>query len=79
MYRKNDVFSAVTVTEIGKKNFTYQEKAILLAREWIEGGSKAQAWIAKDALRELENLVKVEGRERLISAKSQMGREEMGE
>ena len=65
--------------EIGKKNFTYQEKAILLAREWIEGGSKAQAWIAKDALRELENLVKVEGRERLISAKSQMGREEMGD
>ena len=51
----------------------------MLAREWIEGGSKAQAWIAKDALRELENLVKVEGRERLISAKSQMGREEMGE
>lgn len=61
--------------EIGKKDFTYNEKAILLAHEMKENGNKTQVWIAKDALKELENLVKVEGRSRLISANTQMGRE----
>lgn len=61
--------------EIGKRNFNYQEKAILLAYELKESGSKSQIWIAKDALKELEKLVKVEGRERLISSDSQMGKE----
>lgn len=59
--------------EIGKKDFIYNEKAILLAYELRDNGNKAQAWIAKDALKELENLVKAEGRERLISANTQMG------
>lgn len=59
--------------EIGKKNFNYQEKAILLSHELKENGNKAQIWIGKDALKELENLVQVEGRGRLISSKSQMG------
>lgn len=61
--------------EIGKRDFNYQEKAILLAHELKENGSKAQIWIAKDALKELEKLVKVEGRGRLISSDSQMGKE----
>lgn len=61
--------------EIGKKNFTYNEKAILLAHEMKESGNKTQAWIAKDALKELETLVKVEGRDRLISTNTQMGKE----
>ncbi len=61
--------------EIGKKDFTYNEKAVLLAHEMKEHGNKTQVWIAKDALKELENLVKVEGRSRLISANTQMGRE----
>ncbi len=61
--------------EIGKKDFTYNEKAILLAHEMKENGNKTQVWIAKDALKELENLVKVEGRSRLISTNTQMGRE----
>lgn len=60
--------------EIGKRNFNYQEKAILLAYELKESGSKSQIWIAKDALKELEKLVKVEGRGRLISSDSQMGK-----
>lgn len=59
--------------EIGKKDFTYNEKAILLAYELKDIGNKAQVWIAKDALKELENLVKVEGRKRLISTNTQMG------
>lgn len=61
--------------EIGKKDFTYNEKAILLAHELKESGNKNKMWIAKDALKELETLVKVEGRGRLISSNSKMGRE----
>lgn len=59
--------------EIGKKNFDYNEKALLLAYELKEHGNRTQVWIAKDAIKELENLVKVEGRKRLISSNSQMG------
>lgn len=61
--------------EIGKINFDYQEKAILLAQDLKQDGTKAQAWIAKDALKELEKLVQAEGRKRLISSDSQMGRD----
>ncbi|MGI6071282.1 MAG: DNA alkylation repair protein [Blautia sp.] len=59
--------------EIGKRDFTYNEKALLLAYELKESKDKSQLWIAKDAIKELENLVKVEGRSRLISASSRMG------
>lgn len=61
--------------EIGKKDYNYNEKAILLAHELVESGNKTQKWIGKDALKELENLVKVTGRARLISTKTQMGGE----
>jgi 3-methyladenine DNA glycosylase AlkD len=61
--------------EIGKRDYNYQEKAILLAYELKENGSKSQIWIAKDVLKELENLVKAEGRGRLISSNSKMGKE----
>lgn len=59
--------------EIGKKDYNYNEKALLLAYELKNTGSKSQGWIAKDAIKELENLVKVDGRERLISINTQMG------
>lgn len=59
--------------EIGKRDFTYNEKAIILAHEMKESGNKTLAWIAKDVLKELETLVKVEGRGRLISPNTQMG------
>lgn len=55
--------------ETGKKDFNYQEKAIILAYELKETGNKAQQWIAKDALKELETLVQVKDRERLIPVK----------
>lgn len=61
--------------EIGKKDFNYNEKALLLAHEFAESDSKALKWIGKDAIKELETLVKAEGRGRLISSKSQMGKE----
>lgn len=61
--------------EIGKRDFDYNEKAVLLSHELKETGNKAQVWIGKDALKELENAVKVAGRSRLISSKSKMGKE----
>lgn len=60
--------------EIGKKNYTYHEKAIVLAYEMLESSSKAQVWIAKDVIKELENMVRAKGRTRLISAHSKMGK-----
>lgn len=61
--------------EIGKKDFNYNEKAILLACELMECGTKAQSWIGKNALKELETLVKAEERGRLITSKSKMGKQ----
>ena len=66
---------AWALKEIGKKDFNYNEKAILLCNDLKESKNKTEVWIAKTALKELENLVKVEGRGRLISASSQMGKE----
>lgn len=59
--------------EIGKVDFDYNEKALVLTHELEESGNKTQVWIAKDARKELENVVKVEGRTRLISTKTKMG------
>lgn len=61
--------------EIGKRDFNYNEKAVLLAHEMKESGNKNKMWIARDALKELETLVKVEGRGRLISSNTKMGSE----
>lgn len=60
--------------EIGKRDFNYNEKALLLSHELVDHGNKTQVWIGKDALKELENLVKAEGRKRLISTHTQMGK-----
>lgn len=62
--------------EIGKRDFNCQEKAVLLAQELKQSDDKVRVWIGKDALKEIENLVQVEGRGRLISADSKMGRGE---
>lgn len=61
--------------EIGKKDYEWQERAIIISYELKETSSKPQKWIANDALKELENLVQVEGRGRLISKDSKMGKE----
>lgn len=67
--------AAYALKEIGKQSFKYNEKALILAYEMLEKGNKAQKWIAKDVIKELENMVKAEGRERLISAQSKMGQQ----
>ena len=51
--------------------------ALKLAHEWMEKGSKAQRWIGKDVVKELETMVKAEGRRRRISANTRMGKETM--
>lgn len=61
--------------EIGKRDFNYNEKALLLAHEFAESDSKALNWIGKDTIKEFETLVKAEGCGRLISSKSQMGKD----
>lgn len=75
VYPHEHVKKAVSwaLRKIGKIDFCNNEKAVILANELKESGNKTQIWIAKDALKEIENLVKVEGRKRLISAKSKMG------
>lgn len=67
---------AYALKEIGKKDFTYNEKAILVSYELIQSSYKEQQWIGKNALKELENLVQAKGRTRLISRNSQMGKEQ---
>lgn len=67
--------AAWALKEIGKRDFEYNEKALLTAHELLNSSNKTQQWIAKDAIKELETMVKVEGRTRLISTKTQMGRD----
>lgn len=62
--------------EIGKRDFECQEKAILLARELKESSDKNMIWVGKDAVKELETLVSVNGRGRLLTSKSKMGRQQ---
>lgn len=59
--------------ELGKINSNYVERAIEVAYELKESPSKNCQWIGKDALKELETLVKAKGRSRLIASSSQMG------
>lgn len=63
--------------EIGKRDFECQEKAVLIANELKQSSNKVQSWIGKDALKEIENLVRVDGRTRLISVNSKMGKEKL--
>ncbi len=58
--------------EIGKLDEAWQLRAIDCANELLEG-DKAQQWVARTALRELENLVRVKERRRLIRSTSKTG------
>ena len=65
------------LVEIGKCNFERQELAIIQAAELMEG-DKAEQWVGRNALKELESLVKVSERSRLISSKSKTGSKNIG-
>ncbi|WP_411328756.1 DNA alkylation repair protein [Anaerofustis stercorihominis] len=59
--------------EIGKKDMEWKDKAAKVSNKLISSGIKSKVWIGNNALKELNTLVKVEGRTRLISNKSKMG------
>ena len=59
--------------EMGKRDGDCREKALALAQDFRQG-NKAQVWIAHDVIRELETLVKVEGRKKWVSFKSKMNK-----
>lgn len=61
--------------ELGKIDESSKEKSIIVANQLAKSGNKAHQWIAKDALKELNTLIRVDGRSRLISSKSKMGKE----
>lgn len=61
--------------EIGKIDYNNNEKALILANELMESGTKTQVWIAKDVKKEIENVVQAAGRKRLISKNTKMGQE----
>lgn len=65
------------LVEIGKCNFERRELAIIQAAELMEG-DKAEQWVGRGALKELESLVKVSARSRLISSKSKTGSKSIG-
>ena len=64
-----------SLRELGKISLTSKDLAINTAKKFQSEDSKVKQWIAKDALKELETLVKTQGRPRLISNKSKMGKQ----
>ena len=74
---RNYVKKAVSwaLREIGKRDRDYGalDQAIALAAELSESKNAAERWVGKDALKELETLVTVSGRRRLVSSKTKSG------
>jgi len=60
--------------EIGKMNFAAHDLAVALTADLVESGDKSARWVGRDAMRELETLVAVPERRRLLSSKSKMGK-----
>ena len=69
---------STALREIGKRTFIIMKRRFCWRMKWMEGESKALRWIGKDAAKELETMVKAEGRGRLISANTRMGKESGG-
>lgn len=56
--------------ELGQRDLAMRDRAIAVARELERRASKAEAWVGRTALKELEGLVEIPGRRRLVSATS---------
>lgn len=65
--------SCWALREFGKSNTDSHEQACIFALELIDSGHAEMAWVGRCAYRELENLIKVPDRRRLISRKSKTG------
>ena len=61
--------------EIGKISYTFREKAAFTAYELCENADKNRKWIGKESLKELEKLVSIDERRRLISSDTKMGKQ----
>ncbi|MGY3704941.1 hypothetical protein BW731_02200 [Vagococcus martis] len=64
-----------SLKELGKISKESKEKAYIVAEGFIKSSKKSNVWVGKDALKELQNLIKIPSRERLISSTSKMGKE----
>ncbi|MFK0730190.1 MAG: DNA alkylation repair protein [Gloeotrichia echinulata GP01] len=73
---RNYVKKAISwaLREIGKRHFAAPEKAIILATELAQSTSSGERWVGKDALKELETLVALPERSRLVPSHTRMGR-----
>ena len=65
--------SCWALREFGKSNTDSHEQACIFALELTDSGHSEMAWVGRCAYRELEDLVKVPERRRLISRKSKTG------
>jgi 3-methyladenine DNA glycosylase AlkD len=59
---------------IGKRDAENHDRALAIAAELIESEDTAKRWVGRDAMRELENLIRVKERKRLLTSKSKTGR-----
>jgi 3-methyladenine DNA glycosylase AlkD len=59
---------------IGKRDPAKHDRALQAAAELLATDDATKRWVGRDAMRELESLIKVAERGRLLSAKSRTGR-----
>lgn len=62
---------------IGKRDTANHDRALQAAAELIASDDTTKRWVGRDAMRELERLIKVRERGRLLSAKSRTGRKQV--
>jgi 3-methyladenine DNA glycosylase AlkD len=61
---------------IGKRDTVNHDRALTAAAELVESADPAKRWVGRDAMRELESLIKVRERGRLLTSKSRTGRKQ---
>jgi len=59
---------------IGKRDARNHDRALAAAADLIESEAADKRWVGRDAMRELESLIKVRERKRLLTSKSKTGR-----
>lgn len=61
---------------IGKRDAANHDRALAAAAELIESAEPAKRWVGRDAMRELQSLIKLPQRGRLLPSKSKTGRKQ---
>lgn len=62
---------------IGKRDRANHDRALQVAAELLEADDATKQWVGRDAMRELESLIQVRERGRLLSSKSKTGRKQV--